>query len=146
MATGPTSLAIVLDTGILFASYDRSDRWHRASVSLLERHSGILVVPAPVIPEVDHPLGRRLSSQAQYSFYRGLTDGSFLVTDLPAGGYVRVPQLTELFADIGLGFVDAAVLAISEHLGVRSIASADRRHFGPLQKPLGFQLLPEAEP
>ena len=66
-------MAILLDSGILYAFYDRRDAWHTAAVDLITHERGGLVVPAPVIPEVDHLLGERLGTESQILFYEGLT-------------------------------------------------------------------------
>lgn len=136
-------MAIVLDTGVVYAFYDRRDDWHRKSVALLKKERGQLIVPSPVIPEIDHLLGARLGSRAQRTFYRGLATGSYFVADLPREGYQRVLELNDEFADLRLGFVDAAVVAVSEKLDVRRIATTDRRHFEPLRKPLRLSLFPD---
>jgi len=135
-------MPVVLDTGVLYAYYDRRDAWHRRSIDLLEMEPGQLIVPAPVIPEVDHLLGARLGRSARQTFYDGLADGSYFVADLPRDGYKRVFDLNKQFADLELGFVDAAVVAVAESLDLLRIATTDRRHFGALQKPLGLEVLP----
>ena len=76
------------------------------------------------------------------TFYSGLVEGAYFVADLPRDGYQRALELNEQFADLDLGFVDASVVVIADALGVRRIATTDRRHFGALQKPLGLVLLP----
>jgi predicted nucleic acid-binding protein len=38
-------------------------------------------------------------------------------------------ELVRKYADLPLGAVDASVVAIAERLGVREIATLDRRHF-----------------
>ena len=58
-------MAILLDSGILYAFYDRSDRWHEAAAGLIQAEAGALLLPAPVVPEVDHLLGVRLGSAAR---------------------------------------------------------------------------------
>ncbi|HRC84995.1 MAG TPA: hypothetical protein PK413_05240, partial [Thermoanaerobaculia bacterium] len=103
-------MALLLDTGILYAGYDRSDSWHEAAKSLLAENPRGLIVPAPVIPEVDYLLGKRLGSQARTAFYQGLADGHYFVAELPAEGYATVAELNRQFADLELGFVDAAVV------------------------------------
>lgn len=135
-------MAVILDTGILYAYYDRRDLWHEHSVGLIRHEPGELIVPAPTIPEVDHLLGRRLGDKAQRTFYHGIIDGHYFVADLPREGYARVLELNEQFSDLELGFVDAALLAIAEMLGLRRIATTDRRDFGPLQESLMLELLP----
>jgi predicted nucleic acid-binding protein len=139
-------VAILLDTGILYAYYDRRDRWHRVSRQLIESELGALLIPAPVLPEVDYLLGDRLGSEAQAAFYEGLIDTSFSIVELPPKCYGRVIELTQKYRDLRLGFVDAAVLALSEHLEVHRIATTDRRHFGAVRLPVALKLLPLETP
>jgi predicted nucleic acid-binding protein len=68
--------------------------------------------------------------------------GYYLVADLPQRAYARIAELNREFADLELGFVDAGVLAIAEALGVRRIATSDRRHFGPLASAFSLELVP----
>ena len=135
-------MAAVVDSGILYAYYDRKDSWHERALALFRAEAGSLIVPAPVIPEVDHILGRRLGTAAQIVFYRGLTSGAYFVVDLPPAGYRRVQELNERFANLSLGFVDAAVVVISETLDLPRIATSDRRHFAPLATAFALELLP----
>lgn len=97
---------------------------------------------APVIPEVDHLLGVRLGAASRASFYAGITGGHYLAVDLPQAGYVRVAELNARFAELNLGFVDAAIVAIAESLALRRIATTDRRHFDPLAGGLALELVP----
>jgi predicted nucleic acid-binding protein len=135
-------MAVILDTGIVYAYYDRRDAWHGPAVDLLQEEPGELIIPAPVIPEVDHLLGHRLSGEAQRTFYRGIVDGFYFVADLPREGYARVLELNNQFAEIKLGFVDASVVVIAETLVLRRIATTDRRDFGALQESMNLELLP----
>jgi predicted nucleic acid-binding protein len=135
-------MAVILDTGILYAYYDRRDDWHNKASELMRQEPGELIVPAPTIPEVDHLLGKRLGREARAIFYRGLVEGSYFVADLPREGYARVLELNNQFADLELGFVDAAVLVTSEILDLKRIATTDRRDFEPLQARFSLQLLP----
>ncbi len=139
-------MAVILDTGIVYAYYDRSDAWHGSAVALIREELGELIVPAPVIPEVDHLMGHRLGGEAQSVFYRGIIKGFYFVADLPREGYTRVLELNNQFLDIKLGFVDAAVVAIAEVLDLRRIATTDRRDFGALQESLELELLPVQTP
>jgi len=135
-------MAILLDTGVLYAYYDRRDKWHTASRQLIEGEEGSLIVPAPVIPEVDYLLGERLGLGAQKAFYQGLVEGSFFVADLPQESYPRILELNEKYQALRLGFVDAAVMAVAEHLGLGRIGTTDRRHFGAVKGTIPFELLP----
>lgn len=135
-------MAILLDTGIVYAYYDRSDRWHTRARTLVEAEQRALILPAPVIPEADHLLGARLGAKSQLALYDGIVDGHYYVADLPRDGYGRVADLNRQFHDLHLGFVDAAIVAIAESLGLSRVATTDRRHFDPLSTALGLELLP----
>jgi predicted nucleic acid-binding protein len=135
-------MSVLLDTGIVYAYYDRSDRWHERARALLQGQQGGLVLPSPVIPEIDHLLGQRLGLKSRQAFYAGIVGGHYLVADLPTAAYPRVVDLNRRFEELDLGFVDAAVVAIAENLGLTRIATTDRRHFGPLAAALSLQLVP----
>lgn len=135
-------MPVLLDTGIVYAFYDRDDSWHKRARTLIEKEQGALIIPAPVIPEVDHLLGNRLGAAAQLSLYEGLTGGHYFVAELPKEKYQRIAELNRQFADLSLGFVDAAIVAISEFLDLHRIATTDRRDFNPLALAFGLELLP----
>ena len=135
-------MSVLLDTGIVYAYYDRSDAWHVRARNLIESEQRGLILPSPVIPEADHLLGQRLGSRARQTFYEGIAEGYFLVADLPRGAYGRVAELNRRYDDLALGFVDAAIVALAEALGLTRIATTDRRHFGPLAAALSLQLVP----
>lgn len=61
---------------------------------------------------------------------------------MPTDGYGRVAELNQRFEDVNLGFVDAAIIALAERLGLSRIATTDRRHFTPLAAALSLELVP----
>ncbi len=135
-------MSVLLDTGIVFAYYDRSDRWHAKARAVLRAEARGLILPAPVIPEIDHLLGTRLGHESRRTFYAGITGGHFFVADLPRQGYARVADINTQFADLALGFVDAAIVVLADTLGVPRVATTDRRHFTPLAAHFSLELLP----
>ncbi len=59
---------------------------------------------------------------------------------------MRTAQILGIYADSGVDYVDALIVAVSERLRIRTVLTFDRRHFGlvrPLHCP-AFDLLPEA--
>ena len=99
-------------------------------------------MPVPVISEVDYLLGERLGPRSQVRFYEGLVDGSYFVADLPQEIYPRILEINRKYDTLRLGFVDAAIMALAEHLGMGRIATTDRRHFGAVRLTLPLELLP----
>ncbi|HEX6465464.1 MAG TPA: hypothetical protein VFZ98_13470 [Vicinamibacterales bacterium] len=135
-------MSLILDTGIVFAYYDRSDAWHARARNVLKGRERTLILPAPVIPEIDHLLGRRLGAASRQVFYQGILDGHYYVADVPRQAYRRIAAIEGQFADLALGFVDAAIVAIAEALTVSRIATTDRRHFAPLADAFNLELVP----
>jgi predicted nucleic acid-binding protein len=135
-------MSVLLDTGIVYAYYDRSDAWHARARALMQGEQRGLILPAPVLPEVDHLLRHRLGAKSRLTFYTGMIEGYYLIADLPKAAYARVADLNRRFEDLDLGFVDAAIIALAESLGVSRVATTDRRHFEPVAAALSLQLLP----
>ena len=126
-------MALILDTGPLYASLDRSDQDHAACRALIERAEEPLVIPAPVLVEVDYWIGQRLTPGALVALLADIEAGAYVVADLTTADYARVRELCDRYADADVGFVDAAVLALVERYGETKLATLDRRHFGLLR-------------
>ena len=126
-------MALILDTGPLYASLDRSDQDHVACRALIEAADEPLVIPAPVLVEVDYWIGQRLTPGALVALLADVEAGAYVVADLTRADYARVRELCDRYADADIGFVDAAVLAVVERLGEPKLATLDRRHFGLLR-------------
>ncbi len=126
-------MALILDTGPLYASLDRSDQDHAACRALIETADEPLVIPAPVLVEVDYWIHQRLGPGALVALLTDIEAGAYVVADLTASDYARVRELCDRYADADIGFVDAAVLAVVERLGEPKLATLDRRHFSLLR-------------
>lgn len=126
-------MALILDTGPLYASLDRSDQDHAACRALIEGAHEPLVIPAPVLVEVDYWIARRLEPTALLALLADIEAGAYRVADLTTADYARARELCDRYADADIGFVDAAVLAVVERLGERRLATLDRRHFSLLR-------------
>lgn len=126
-------MALILDTGPLYASLDRSDADHAACRALIEGADEPLVIPAPVLVEVDYWIQQRLHPGALVALLADIEDGAYVVADLVVSDYARVRELCDRYADSDIGFVDAAILAIVERLNEPKLATLDRRHFGLLR-------------
>jgi uncharacterized protein len=138
-------LALILDTGPLYASLDRRDAAHRACRDLIEASAEPIVVPGPVLVEVDYWIHERLHPGILVALLDDVAQGAYRVENLLPADYLRVRELCHRYADSDIGFVDAAVLAIAERLNEPKLATLDRRHFGLLRPRHvdALRLLPE---
>lgn len=135
-------MTLLLDTGAVYAYYDRDDSWHLGMRKLIDEEPGALVLPAAVLPEVDHLLGARIGHHAQLGLYEDIVAGVYLVVELDVSRYGRVLELNQRHAALRLGFVDAAVAALSEQLGLSRLATVDRWHFPAIYNDVPLELLP----
>lgn len=121
-------MALVLDTGVLYGGYDRDDRDHASCRTLIESARERRVIPAPVLVELNQLFAHRSPSTFDLVL-AGVESGSYLVEALAPADHARVRALLRDYADLRVGFVDAAVLAVVERLGEPKLATLDRRHF-----------------
>lgn len=58
--------------------------------------------------------------------------------------WARAVELIDTYADLGLGVVDASLIAVAERLGITTVASLDRRHFSVVRPDhcAAFELIP----
>lgn len=122
-------MALVLDTGPVVAALNRSDPQHGACAALLLTGTEDLVVPSPVLVEVDYWLRKLGGQDAWGAFVDDIADGVYRVHHLDQQDLTRAVDLEMTYADLRLGLVDAAVLATCERLGETKVATLDRRHF-----------------
>jgi predicted nucleic acid-binding protein len=120
---------IVVDTGVLLAAVSSRDRHHRESVEVLAAHAGELVTPALVIAETSWMIESVMGPEAESVFVTSVANGELGVEDLGTDDYRRCAELIAQYADLGLGLVDASVVAVAERLGLTTVATLNRRDF-----------------
>lgn len=135
-------MALLLDTGILYALADEDDDWHERARRLLQDRPDVLLVPSTVLPEAAYLIRLRLGPPAELAFVRSVVAGELSIQHLSSKDFERIAAVMVRYPDIG--FVDASVVAIAERLRLHTIATTDRRHFGKI-RPVhakAFDLLP----
>ena len=121
---------LVIDTGILLGAADASDRLHAASVDVLERtRPADRVLPALIAGEAAWLIGDRLGAAAEAGFVASIAGGEFALVDLDADDWTRCAALCAQYESLRLGLQDAAVVAVAERLGIRELATHNRRDF-----------------
>jgi len=126
-------VALILDTGPLYASLDRSDADHVSCRRLIEDAGEPLVIPAPVLVEVDYWIRSRLHAGVLTALLDDVIAGAYFVDGLQPEDYRRVRELCDRYADADIGFVDACVLAVVERWNEPKLATLDERHFRALR-------------
>lgn len=115
------------------ALIDADDAHHSPLRAAYEAAPHEWVLPWAILPEVDHVVASRLGEPTARAFRRDLADGAFLVEWGVPADLVRAAALDARYADLRLGLVDGAVMAVAERLRARAIATLDLRDFGPVK-------------
>jgi len=139
-------VALVVDTGPLYAWFDADDPDHERCGELLDGAEEPIVVPAPVVVELEWLATSRGGRDAFALCVENIESGGLEVAELTVADYGRAMALVRRFADFPLGFVDASVLVICERFGERKVATLDHRHFSVI-RPIhtrSLRLLPDA--
>lgn len=137
----------LLDTGPLVAGVNRKDKHHACSARLLENLVGRVLVPTTVLAEAGWIINGKLGPDAHAVFLESVVEAFELVELFPVD-VRRMADLVRQYKGAELDTVDVSVVAVAERLGVRQIATLDRRDFGlvrPRHIP-AFHLLPETLP
>lgn len=141
-------MALIADSGGLYALYDIRDKHHRGVAGVLKAERGDIIIPSAVLGELGHLLAQRLGERAIQVFLRDLRAGSYVMEEFTPEDIARCLELLEKYADVELGLTDAAVIATAERLNIRHILTVDERDFRPIRNARGvpFVLLPLDEP
>jgi uncharacterized protein len=86
-------------------------------------------VPTLVVTEVVYLLASRLGFEPEKRLLDDLAAGAFSVEPVLDADWQRIGDLVAKYRDLPLGTVDASVITTAERLGIKEIATVDRRHF-----------------
>lgn len=134
------AVVITLDTSGLYALCNRRDPDHARAREVLLADPGPAVVPAGILGEVCYLLEQRLGLATLRAFLSDLDSGLY-VLDCGEKDLARVSELVYRYADLPLGFSDAAVVACAERRGGR-VLTFDHRHFRVVEKEGRIQVVP----
>ena len=125
-------MALVADSGALYALYDKRDRNHRAVREALQAEDGPILIPAALLAEIDYLLRVRTGIAAEQRFLEGIEKGAFTVEALTIEDAAFCRKLLTQYEDLDLGLADASVIATAERLDPENL-DVDRRDSGPFE-------------
>jgi predicted nucleic acid-binding protein len=108
---------------------DPRDGAHDRCARLLDDAYERRVIPSPVLVELEFWCAKSLPPGAFCGVLEEIDENRLYVADLLPEDYRRVKKLLETYADLRVGLVDAAILAIVERLREPKLATLDHRHF-----------------
>jgi uncharacterized protein len=115
---------VLLDTGAIVASLDRSEIHHQRTLKLMESLAAPLVTCEPVITEACHLLRKvpALRNLVMENVAAGLFQVPFQLRNSIAG----VRQILAKYRDHPIDFADACLIQMANELGTEEILTLDR--------------------
>jgi predicted nucleic acid-binding protein len=137
-------VALILDSGALYAAYDADDRHHESVLGVLRRDRPPFVVPAAILAEADYLLVEFLGVDAELKFLDAVRSGYYSLEPLTAADLDYCRRVIARYRDLEIGLADAAVMAAAERLGINRIVTLDTRDFRAVkpERWTAFDLLP----
>jgi uncharacterized protein len=120
-------MAIFLDASIVLAAADRADLNHATALAWFARADEPLLLGSMTLAELDVLLQRELGVEASVALIRSITSGAIRLVSPAALDLGRAIELLSTTAEHRPRLADALLVAAAERLGVRRIATFDRR-------------------
>jgi len=136
----------IADSSFVVALANRHDPDHARSAQMARTLRVRPWLPVPAITEICYVMQRDIGHLASVTFLQRLAgpEPGFALLAPEPNDYLRASEVMGQYADSGLDFVDAVIVALAERLQVRTLLTLDHRHLG-LVRPLhcqSFELLP----
>jgi hypothetical protein len=122
-------LAIIADTGPLYALADVDDEFHVPVKTFVSKNRETVIVPGPVVVEVCYLIAENLGTHAETAFLKSLAARELLLEQPTMRDLERSIEILEKYQDAEFGMVDATVMAMAERLGIEKVMTLDHRHF-----------------
>jgi predicted nucleic acid-binding protein len=130
-------MAVVCDTGAIYALYDADDANHSACRQFVETNREPFLLPVVLLAEIDYLLTTRLGNEAAFEFLESIESGAFTLISLTTDDIPRCRELMVQYRDLPIGLADATVVATAERLAIQRLFTVDQRHFRAI-RPHGF--------
>jgi predicted nucleic acid-binding protein len=136
-------MAVLLDVSAIVAAADTADLNHEAARAWFGRVDEPLLLCALSLDEADHVLQRELGRPAVLALIEAITSGGIRVVAPTHEDLVRAGALLVEHAEHRPHLSDALLVAAAGRLGVRRVATFDRRPLAILapRGPRGERLL-----
>jgi predicted nucleic acid-binding protein len=137
-------MALIADSGGIYALYDRRDAHYTRVRAAVEQEKDEIIIPSVVLTEIDHLLRMRVGNRGMLQVLADIDKGAFQIEAITQDDLRRCRALMEKYGNLELDLCDAAVVATAERLGTNRILTVDERDFRVIRSRLGepFGLLP----
>jgi predicted nucleic acid-binding protein len=133
---------VLLDTGVLVALLDKSERNHEDCVAFIKSFRGGILTTEPVLTEAMYLLSP--SIRAQRACIEFILKGGASLVPQSAESLARAAALMGKYKDIPMDFADATLVALAEEMNVTDALTLDKRGFNAyrIRGKTPFRILP----
>ena len=110
-------MPVVVDTGPLLSAINRKDEAHHLAAMLIEMSGRDLIIPDPVVVEVDHLARKHVGDEQTRLFLAALAAGTYTRGALTPTLFAEAVAIDRAYADLHLGLADASVMAFAAATG-----------------------------
>jgi len=96
---------------------NRKDEAHRLAAMLIDMSGRDLIIPDPVIVEVDHLARQQVGHEQTRLFLAALAAGTYTRGTMTPTLFAEAVAIDKRYADLHLGLADASVMAIAATTG-----------------------------
>ncbi len=118
------------DASFIYAIYDRNDKHHLKTRQIANATQLEIVLPDVVLVEALYLLKDRIGMQGVIRCLDGLLASRTPLESIISVDLIRIREITTIYADARLDFVDCCIMALSERLNITHILTFDHRDFG----------------
>lgn len=112
---------IVVDTSVLLAMLDASDRAHGSVVDWFDTTAAALVTTPLILVDVDHLVDARLGRSASGAWRQEIARGAVRVEWWPDAEMILV-DIADRYTDLGVGLADASLVALANRISTVDVA------------------------
>lgn len=114
---------MLIDSGPLYAAFDKADAHHAKAFEFFRTCRGSYASTWPVVTEVAYLL--RNQPIVRIRFLEWIRQGAMLLVDLTPDDLARFIEVMQKYSDLPADFADATLVAIADRLGVVEVVSFD---------------------
>lgn len=114
---------ILVDSGPLIALFNKSDKYHSASVDFISKNNKQLVTTVANITEAVYVLD--YSKFAQAAFLKWISESSIIIENISSKEINEIAMLFEKYSDVPMDFADACIVYMAERLQTNEIITVD---------------------
>ncbi len=107
-------MTVVADSAPLIAAANARDEFHRLARSLVRAAGRDLIIPDPVLVEVDWMIRDRGGAAPARLFLAAVVSGSYQRAILSPSVLAKAAEIDERHSALDLGLVDASVMAVAD--------------------------------